>query len=133
MASTIKSASTYRVRLTQSAKPPPIPAAQRAEKAAERERVQQDIDAAVDEWFTNTNALANTLADKFNKKPRYFLDIFFHGGARMLTHHEKVNPKNAFVAMKAQELRSGESYTIQSLNPLIICLSVVQKDSLCLF
>ena len=107
MASTIKAASTYRVRSTQSSKPAPLPAAQRAEKIAERDRVQQEIDSAVDEWFTNTNALANTLADRFSKKPRYFLDIFFHGGARMLNHHEKVNPKNAFVAMKAQELRSG--------------------------
>ena len=108
MPSTIKSASTHRVRSTQSTKAPPIPGWQRAEKAIKHDRVQQEIDEAVDEWFTHTNSLANTLAERFNKKPRYFLDIFFHGGARMLNHHEKINPKNAFVALKAQELRDGE-------------------------
>lgn len=39
------------MRSTQSSKATPIPAWQRAEKAIERDRVQQEIDAAIDEWF----------------------------------------------------------------------------------
>lgn len=53
---------------------------------------------------------ANELAERFNKKPRHFLDIFFHGGARMINTQEKVNPHNAFLSLKAQELRDGMSY-----------------------
>lgn len=70
------------------------------------------IDAAVDEWFESTTAKANELAELFNKKPRYFLNIFFHGGARMVHHHEKVNAHNAFVSLKAQEPRDGMSLAL---------------------
>ncbi|KAF8164963.1 hypothetical protein B0H34DRAFT_687201 [Crassisporium funariophilum] len=102
--STIQAASSTRVRHTQH-KAAPIPAKQRKEKAAVREKNQEAIDEAVDEWFASTMSKANELAAQFNKKPRYFLDIFFHGGARMVHHHEKVNAHNAFVSLKAQELR----------------------------
>ncbi|KAF9486114.1 hypothetical protein BDN70DRAFT_794340 [Pholiota conissans] len=108
VSSTIQSASAPRVRLAV-AKPNPIPLTneQRREKVAQREKTQAEIDVAVQAWFDSTIAKANELAEHFNKKPRYFLDIFFHGGARMVMHHEKVNPHNAFVSLKAQELREA--------------------------
>jgi hypothetical protein len=86
----------------------PQPKHQKDEKALERARVQEEIDAAVDEWLDSTKKLALNLADRFNKKPRYFLDIFFSGGARMVHHRERVNPHNAFNSLKAQELRDGD-------------------------
>lgn len=120
MASTIKSVSTYHVCSSQLSRAPSIPAAQCTEKAAEHDHIQQDIDTAVNEWFTSTTALANTLADCFSKKPHYFLDIFFHGSACMLNHHKKVNPKNTFVALKAQELRDSEVYVWYLRRPSLI-------------
>ncbi|KAF8954280.1 hypothetical protein BDZ97DRAFT_491743 [Flammula alnicola] len=57
-----------------------------------------------------------TSSPRFNKKPRYFLNIFFHGGARMVNHHEKINPHNAFISLKAQELRDdGQSMSLLSI------------------
>ncbi|KAJ7124576.1 hypothetical protein C8R43DRAFT_847321, partial [Mycena crocata] len=47
------------------------------------------------------------LATRFDKKARYFLDMMFQGGARMVNHQEKVNPYNAFKAMKAAEMREA--------------------------
>ncbi|PPQ82115.1 hypothetical protein CVT25_014277 [Psilocybe cyanescens] len=88
--------STAHIRYTTTIKPA-ISAEQRKEKAKEREQTQEEIDNAVNEWFKNTIAKANELADRFNKKPRHFLDIFFHGGARMINTQEKVNPHNAFL------------------------------------
>ena len=106
VSSTINVASSTCVRHTQK-KSAPLTAKQKKEKAIQREENQAAIDTAVDEWFNSTMAKANELAERFNKKPRYFLDVFFHGGTRMVHHHEKVNAHNAFVSLKAQELRDG--------------------------
>lgn len=99
------SAPCVRSAIPAAAARPTLSVEQREEKAAERERIKAEIDAEVKSWFDYTSVKANELAERFNKKPRYFLDIFFHGGARMVAHHEKVNPHNAFVSLKAQELR----------------------------
>jgi hypothetical protein len=109
--STINVASSTRVHHTHLLSAP-LTSTQKKEKKVQREENQEAIDAAVDEWFTSTMAKVNELAAQFNKKPRYFLDIFFHGGARMVHHHEKVNPHNAFMSLKAQELRDGTHYTL---------------------
>jgi hypothetical protein len=106
VSSTINTASSTRIRHTKH-KSAPLTAKQKKEKAIQRDEKQAAIDAAVDEWFELTMTKANELAERFDKKPRYFLDIFFHGGARMVHHHEKVNAHNAFVSLKAQELRDG--------------------------
>jgi hypothetical protein len=110
--STIKAASSTRIHHTQQ-KSTPLTSKQKKEKKIQREENQAAIDAAVDEWFTSTMAKANELATQFNKKPRYFLDIFFHGGARMVHHHEKVNPHNAFISLKSQKLRDGTHYYLK--------------------
>ena len=109
--STINAASSIRVHHTH-LKSAPLTSNQRKEKKHQREENQAAIDAAVDEWFSATTAKANELAAQFNKKPRYFLDIFFYGGARMVHHHEKVNPHNAFMSLKAQELRAGTHFLL---------------------
>ena len=114
ISSTINAASSTRIRHTKH-KSTPLNAKQKKDKAIQREENQAAIDAAVDEWFELTMAKANELAERFDKKPRYFLDIFFHGGARMVHHHEKVNAHNAFVSLKAQELRDGTLLTFKLL------------------
>jgi hypothetical protein len=53
-------------------------------------------------------AKAGELAERFNKKPHYFLDIFFQGGARMV-HECSINPWNAFMSKKVGEV-NDKSY-----------------------
>jgi hypothetical protein len=81
-------------------------AASRAERLA-------NIDQAVGEWFTATMVKAGQLAATFNKKPRYFLDLFFQGGARMIQKHKKVNPWNAWISKQAEIANAGtENYFV---------------------
>ncbi|KAJ7362723.1 hypothetical protein DFH08DRAFT_1025106, partial [Mycena albidolilacea] len=56
------------------------------------------------------------LPKRFDKKERYFLDIFFQGRARMVNHHKEVSPYNAFKSEKAAELREGMWYNSKALN-----------------
>ena len=101
--STINATSSIHIHHTQH-KAAPLTLTQKKEKAAQREENQAAINTAIDEWFSSTTAKANKLAAHFNKKPCYFLNIFFHGGAHMVYHHKKINPHNAFMSLKAQEL-----------------------------
>ncbi|KAF8801633.1 hypothetical protein BYT27DRAFT_7261760 [Phlegmacium glaucopus] len=87
-----------------------------ARSAASRKR-QEDIDDAVREWKASTLTLATDLACRFNKKQRYFLDLFFQSGVHLVCKQTKVNPHNAFLSMKAQELRdNGETPTLSVLH-----------------
>ncbi|KAJ6608005.1 hypothetical protein B0H10DRAFT_1955755 [Mycena sp. CBHHK59/15] len=61
--------------------------------------------ARVQQWMEDTNQLAQTMATEFDMESRYFLDIFFQGGAHMINHQEAVNPYNAFRGLKSMELR----------------------------
>ncbi|KAJ6607595.1 hypothetical protein B0H10DRAFT_1817748 [Mycena sp. CBHHK59/15] len=104
---TLTTVSAPRIRLD---KPPrkktaPLPASQLKEKREKRETRQAEIDAAMDEWRALTNEKASELAERFDLKPRYFLDLFFQGGAKMVHHQEKINPYNAFKSEKAAEMR----------------------------
>lgn len=106
---TVNTVSTQRIRREANNKSAPIPAQQRQKKLEARKDKQEAIDDAVGEWYSYTIAKADDLAQRFNKKPRYFLDIFFQGGARMVNHQSKVNPYNAFKSLKAQELSDSKS------------------------
>ena len=86
VSSTTNGANSTRIRHTQH-KSAPLTTQQKKEKVAQCEENQAAIDAAVDEWFEMTMAKANEIAECFSKKPRYFLNLFFHGGARMVHHH----------------------------------------------
>ncbi|KAJ7893178.1 hypothetical protein B0H14DRAFT_3427659 [Mycena olivaceomarginata] len=61
------------------------------------------------EFFSYAESKAIELGERFDRKPRYFLDLFFQGGARMMNHHDKINPCNAFKSEKAAERREGLS------------------------
>ncbi|KAJ7463589.1 hypothetical protein FB451DRAFT_1403611 [Mycena latifolia] len=55
--------------------------------------------------------------ERFDKTPRYFLDIFYQGGARMVNSHTKVNAYNAFKSEKAAECReNGEAKRVPQLH-----------------
>jgi hypothetical protein len=102
----IKSAAVRRPRRRN--KQAPLTAHQRALMVASRAQRQATIDLAVSEWYSATLLKANELAVTFNKKPRFFLDLFFQGGARMVHKHKKVNPWNAWMSMQAEKLNAGK-------------------------
>jgi hypothetical protein len=110
--STLKILSAPRQRIGPTQKPPPIPSQQRKEKLEKRQENQRQIDEAVAEWYTYTLAKADDLGKRFDKKPRYFLDIFFQGGAKMVTHYSKTNSFNAFKSLKAIELNEGLFFSL---------------------
>lgn len=105
--STLRAGTARRVRHAPNRPRAPIPSRQKKEKAAEREARQDEINKLFNEWLDDTVAKANAYAEKFGKKPRYFLDLFFHGGARMVHQHKKKNVHNAFLSLKSRDLREG--------------------------
>ncbi|KAJ7142730.1 hypothetical protein C8R44DRAFT_866034 [Mycena epipterygia] len=104
---TITAASSKRIRLGKEPPPKqaPVPALHLQQKRVDREKKQGDIDDAVGEWKDFTFAKAEELAARFDMKARYFLDIFFQGGAHMINHQQKPNPYNAYKAERAAENR----------------------------
>ncbi|KAF9009307.1 hypothetical protein BDZ89DRAFT_964822 [Hymenopellis radicata] len=85
----------------------PLTQQQREQLARKREERNIDVDEKLTEWFQNTLDLADRLAEKYDMKPRYFLDKMFHGGARMIHAHQRVNPWNAFVDDEDNEDEDG--------------------------
>ena len=73
----------------------PTPA-QRTARAEHNSQFQTELNNAVDEWIKLTLNTASELAHRFDKKERYFLDIFFQGGAHLVRKQTKVNAYNAF-------------------------------------
>jgi hypothetical protein len=92
---------------SKSAAPTP---AQRTARAERNSQLQIEINEAIDEWTKSTLNTASELARRFEKKERYFLDIFFQGGAHLIHKRNKVNAFNAFKHLKADELRDGETF-----------------------
>ncbi|KAJ7432593.1 hypothetical protein B0H11DRAFT_1661415, partial [Mycena galericulata] len=98
------------IRHTEPKKRAPLTTEQRHENQEKRQTKQAAIDAAISNWWDGTMALADDLAARYKQKPKYFLELMFQGGARMVNHQEKINPYNAFKAEKAAECRErGES------------------------
>lgn len=91
----------------------PLTSAQRKERSTASHKRQEEIDDAVRDWKSTTLTLATDLARRFNKKPRYFLNLFFQNGIHLVHKQVKVNPHNAFLSMKAQELRDSALFPPQ--------------------
>ncbi|KAJ7016731.1 hypothetical protein C8F04DRAFT_980722 [Mycena alexandri] len=107
---TVTVASQPHLRFTEPKKRAPLGPEQKRERKEARETKQERIDAEVSKWFASTMALAEKLALDFDLKPKYFHDIFFQGGARMVMHQQKLNPYNAFKSEKAAECRERGEY-----------------------
>ncbi|KAJ7860596.1 hypothetical protein B0H14DRAFT_3446004 [Mycena olivaceomarginata] len=102
---TVALASSTRMRTgNHSKKAAPLTAEQLKEKRAPRNDKQVCIDVRVQQWMESTNELANTMAAEFDMEPRYFLDIFFQGGAHMINHQDVIDPYNAFRGLKSMEV-----------------------------
>ena len=71
---------------SKSAAPTPV---QRTARAERNSQFQTEISNAIDEWTKSTLNTASELARHFDKKERYFLDIFFQGGAHLIHKQTK--------------------------------------------
>ncbi|KAJ7294037.1 hypothetical protein C8J57DRAFT_1041559 [Mycena rebaudengoi] len=88
----------------------PLGTEQRKALKEQRDTKQEHMDTRINKWFSDTMALAEEMAVEFKLKPKYFLDIFFQGGARMVRHQNNINSYNTFKLEKAAECRErGES------------------------
>jgi hypothetical protein len=96
------------------------PKAQDNETAIRRKEEQEAMENAVDEWVMYTMAKAAELSERFDKKPRYFLDRFFLGGQKLIYKQNVTNPFNAFKSVKAAHLRNG-TFHIAYIGILTIC------------
>lgn len=103
---TVKSISAPRIRKPQPARPP-LTTEQREDKLRAHKEREARINAKVQEWVSYTLNLAEELGNEFEKKPRYFLDLFFQSGARLVRSKTKVNAFNAFKSLKAEEINTG--------------------------
>ncbi|KAJ7732774.1 hypothetical protein DFH07DRAFT_696399, partial [Mycena maculata] len=97
--------------------PAPLTAEKRKENKEKREEKKDGIDQALAAWWESSVALANDLSNRYKQKPKYFLEMMFQGGARMVNSQTKINPYNAFRAEKAAECRdNGESKDAPTLH-----------------
>ncbi|KAJ7848496.1 hypothetical protein B0H14DRAFT_2583013 [Mycena olivaceomarginata] len=72
------------------------------EKCEASQETQAAIDAEVVDFMTYAMTKAATLGKHFDKSTRYFLDMFFQGGAHLVNHQEKINLFNAFTKLTVQ-------------------------------
>ena len=118
-----------RIQNPATSKPAASTPAQRTAGAERNSQRQTEISNAIDEWTASTLNTASELACRFNKKERYFLNMFFQGGAHLVHKQTKVNAYNAFKHLKAEELRDGKIFlgcssrwytsTYSKLHPLL--------------
>ncbi|KAF7292671.1 hypothetical protein MIND_01165300 [Mycena indigotica] len=98
-------------------KPAPRPAAAQREQRATHAARQKEMDDDVAKWWADTQSTAKHLAEKYQKKERYFYDLFFQGGAHMVHSREAVNPYNAFKHEKAIEnQKNGVKENVEALH-----------------
>ena len=88
-----------RIRNTAS-KPTPLTNVQRKDRAASNSLRQAQITEAVEAWKQSTLNTAADLANRFDKKEHYFLNLFFQAGTHLVHQQKKVNAHNAFLHMK---------------------------------
>jgi hypothetical protein len=110
MVLTLKANTSSRVYKPPVSAPVPLTAEQRKTNQAAREGRQSAIDAVVIEWLAETELKAAELAEKFGRPKRHFLDLFFHGGARMINQRPTVSAWNAWQSKVAEEENAGKTY-----------------------
>ncbi|KAK1219018.1 hypothetical protein PQX77_018270 [Marasmius sp. AFHP31] len=80
----------------------------------ERQRRQQNRKLVLVEMRKKIAAMRRSVREEciqlgklYNKKPRYFLDMFFQGGVRVSKPSKKPNPFNAFKSRKSKQRRAA--------------------------
>ncbi|KAJ7785308.1 hypothetical protein DFH07DRAFT_948388 [Mycena maculata] len=132
---TIAIESHPQIRHTEPRKRVPWTAEKRQENKEKCTEKQDGIDAALVAWWDGTVALVEDLSTRYKKKPKYFLEMMFQGGAHMVHSQGKPNPYNAFRAEKAAECHErGEAKDVPTLHTDYFdeykSLTVAEKDAL---
>ncbi|KAK1216321.1 hypothetical protein PQX77_021058 [Marasmius sp. AFHP31] len=90
-------------------KRPPMTRAERRRQGVQR----QTQDAAIKVWMAKLRRLVceecTQLGKDYKRKPRYFTDMFFQGGARIRKPANKPSSFNAFISKKSREARAAGS------------------------
>ncbi|EEB89013.1 hypothetical protein MPER_12943 [Moniliophthora perniciosa FA553] len=106
-----------RVRRAQRKKRPRIPWRQRKTVLEKAKDAREKMNRAVQKWISKIRSHAAQLAKDFDRKPRYFLDLLFQGGVKLVRPRVKTNPWNAFKWLKSRELHeAGTPLTLMEIN-----------------
>ena len=85
----------------------PIPAEQRAQRSEINRERREEVYAGIAAWETYTLSKAEELGERFNKHPRYFLDLFYQATSRLTSRHEKPNGFNVYKCKQMSEMRES--------------------------
>ncbi|ESK96797.1 hypothetical protein Moror_6669 [Moniliophthora roreri MCA 2997] len=85
----------------------PMTQSQRKEKLEEGKKRCEHIKDDMKLLYSDLEIRCQALADKYDKRPRYFRDLFFQGGVRLMKSQEKTNNFNAWKCVKSHELRES--------------------------
>lgn len=86
---------------------PALTEEQKEDAAEQRRTKREEMNLEIQKWEEDTHARAAQLGERFGFKPRYFLDLHYSGGARLVKQREGTNAFNAFKSMKAEEINEG--------------------------
>ncbi|KAH9929137.1 hypothetical protein B0H21DRAFT_826223 [Amylocystis lapponica] len=87
-------------------KAPQLSTEQRKAMAAKSQAKQADLQADILSWYEDTTKYSKTLAEKYGKKPEFYLHLMFSGGVK-LQSKRKPNAFNAWSRRLAQEANEG--------------------------
>lgn len=86
----------------------PIPPEQRHQRNEANRECRDEINAGIIAWENYTLSKAEELAARFDKRPRYFLDLFYQATSHLASRHEKPNGFNIYKSKRIAEMREGE-------------------------
>ncbi|KAK1216231.1 hypothetical protein PQX77_021145 [Marasmius sp. AFHP31] len=101
-------------------KPPTLTKEQRDALNEQRRENNESIKKDVEEWLVEVTKKADSLAAKYKRTRRYFLDMFFQGGVRLVRPRAQTNSYNAFKYVKAKRAREegGPKLDVEDLDDL---------------
>ncbi len=87
----------------------PVPPEQRAQRRETNRECREEVNATIIAWETYTLSKAEELAERFKRRPRYFLDLFYQSTSRLASRHEKANGFNLYKRKRTAEMRERTS------------------------
>ncbi|EEB97698.1 hypothetical protein MPER_02933, partial [Moniliophthora perniciosa FA553] len=85
----------------------PMTAAQRNERKNRCDKRRDELKKDMQALNAEFELRCATLSQKYGRKERYFKDMFFQGGTRVLRQQKKVNRYNAWKYVKSHDLRES--------------------------
>ncbi|KAF8326485.1 hypothetical protein F5887DRAFT_1197076 [Amanita rubescens] len=99
----------------------PVPPEQRAQRRETNRERREEVNAAIIAWETYTLSKAEELAERFKRRPRYFLDLFYQSTSRLASRHEKANGFNLYKRKRIAEMRElGITANLIEIQPTLV-------------